>query len=228
MAAQAILQQLELLPDEEVVNRIRAGETGLFEILMRRHNQQVYRAARAIVRDEHEAEDIMQDAYVRAFTHLDQFEGRSKFSTWLLRIAVNEALARHRKRAHLGAWDEMRESSEFSTPLAAGPEVAAERSEARSFLQSALDQLPETLRTVFMLREVQELSTAETAEVLQITEENVKIRLHRAKAALRDLLATIAGEQARHLYPFEATRCDRVVAAVLSRIALVKDPQHRP
>ena len=97
MLAQAVLLQLEFLPDEEVVGRVLAGETGLFEILMRRHNQQVYRAARAIVRDEHEAEDIMQDAYVRAFTHLDQFEGRAKFSTWLVRIAVNEALARYRR-----------------------------------------------------------------------------------------------------------------------------------
>jgi RNA polymerase sigma-70 factor (ECF subfamily) len=218
MLAQAVLLQLEFLPDEEVVERVLAGETGLFEILMRRHNQQVYRAARAIVRDEHEAEDIMQDAYVRAFTHLDQFEGRAKFSTWLVRIAVNEALARYRRRTNMESLDDKQEGSGTPKETAASPEAAAARSEVHTFLQSAIDRLPEGLRTVFMLREVQELSTAETASILEITEENVKIRLHRAKAAMRDLLADITGEQARHLYPFGASRCDRVVAAVFARI----------
>jgi RNA polymerase sigma-70 factor (ECF subfamily) len=218
MVTQTVLQQLEFLSDEEVVTRILAGETGLFEILMRRHNQQVYRAARAIVRDEHEAEDIMQDAYVRAFSHLDQFAGRAKFSTWLVRIAVNEALARQRRRVKMEPWDEMLETGGTGERKAPNPEEATVRSEAREFLQSAIDHLPEMLRTVFMLREIQELSTAETGLILDITEDNVKIRLHRAKAALRDILAGIAGEQARHLYPFGATRCDRVVAAVLFRI----------
>jgi RNA polymerase sigma-70 factor (ECF subfamily) len=219
MALQAVLQQLDFLTDEEVVARILDGETGLFEILMRRHNQQVYRAARAIVRDEHEAEDIMQDAYVRAFSHLDQFQGRARFSTWLVRIAVNEALSRRRKRANMEPWDETRELPDTATAMrAVSPEASAERSQARSFLENAIDQLPEAMRTVFMLREIQELATAETAEVLDITEENVKVRLHRAKAALREILEAMAGEQARHLYPFGAGRCDRMVAAVLSRI----------
>lgn len=202
------------LSDEEVVQRVLAGDTAMFEILMRRHNQSVYRAARAVLRDDAEAEDVMHDAYVRAYQNLAQFEGRARFSTWLIRIAVHEALARRRRRSRWTEFDDR------STPVMTrpGPEDEAARGEVRRLLEDAVESLPSSLRTVLVLRSIEELSTAETAQVLGLTEDNVKIRLHRARAQVRKRLLRTAGEEAQRLFVFEAPRCDRVVRAVMASI----------
>ena len=206
------------LADDEIVERVLAGDSGLFELLIRRHDQRVYRTARAIVRNETDADDILQETYLRAFQHLSQFEGRAKFSTWLLRIAIHEALARYRENARFEDLDEIPESENAHADPRSGPEQMAARGEIREVVQRAIDELPPTLRTVLMLREIEGMSTSETAEVLEISEDNLNVRLHRAKAALREKLIERAGEEAPHLFIFEAPRCDRLVQRVFEHI----------
>jgi RNA polymerase sigma-70 factor (ECF subfamily) len=211
----------EALSDEDVVLRVRAGEVALFEVLMRRHNQRLYRTARAIVRDESEAEDVMQQAYVNAYTHLHQFTGRARFATWLTRIATYEALARIRRR---GRFTEIETTTDGGdgTVLADGgpnPERQAFIGELRRTLEGGVDALPEAYRSVFVLRDVEGLSTAETAESLGLGEDVVKTRLVRARAQLRRRLSEQIGQGLRDLFPFPASRCDRVVAAVLAQFA---------
>ena len=213
------------LPDAEIVRRVRAGDRALFEILMRRHNQQIYRAARAIVKDESEVEDVMQQAYFNAYTHLDQFEERSQFSTWLTRIAVNEAIARRQKRRTVlsmtGNFEERGESvAETKASSQPTPEHQAYAQELQRVLEEAVDELPETYRAVFMLREIEGLSTSETGEGLGLGEETVKTRLHRARAMIRRSVSSRIGAVAAGAFQFQAPRCDRVVAAVLERISL--------
>src|SRR4051812_37195117 len=147
------------LPDEEIVRRVRAGERALFEVLMRRHNQRVYRAARAIVKDENEVEDVMQQAYINAYTHLHQFEDRSQFSTWLTRIALNEALGRRKKiqiaESRMQHGDSGRgESMETIRSSQPDPEHQAYAQELHRVLEDAVDGLPDLYRAVFMLRDV--------------------------------------------------------------------------
>src|SRR6476659_7433736 len=159
----------EPLSDEEVVSRVLAGETEMFEIVMRRHNQRLYRVARAILKNDGEAEDVMQDAYVRAFQHLGQFEGRAKFSTWLTRIAVHEALARAHKARRFEDWDDMHENLQNeigATPRRSNPESETALVEMSKILEQAIEGLPEQYRTVVMMRDVEEMTTAETAECL--------------------------------------------------------------
>ncbi len=212
----------EPLSDEEVVTRVLAGETAMFEIVMRRHNQRLYRVARSILRNDGEAEDVMQDAYVRAYEHLDQFAGRAKFSTWLTRIAVHEALARQRRGNRYQELDSMsdREGDPMDrlATLAPDPEQQASNSETRRLLEEAVERLPDAYRTIFMLRDVEEMSTIETAHVLDISEENVKVRLHRARALLRKSLYARAGMERKEAFNFHAVRCDRVVRNVFERI----------
>jgi RNA polymerase sigma-70 factor (ECF subfamily) len=220
MTISKALEQLghDPLSDEEIVHRVLAGDTGIFELLIRRHDQRVYRLARGIVRNEADAEDIVQETYLRAFQHLSQFEGRAKFSTWLLRIAIHEALARYRDNARFEDLDEIAESDAAHADPRSSPEQLAARGEIREVVHRAIDELPPTLRTVLMLREIEGMSTAEAAEVLDISEENLKVRLHRAKAILREKLIDRAGEEGPHLFLFEAPRCDRLVRRVFEQI----------
>jgi len=194
----------------------------MFEIIMRRHNQRLYRVARAILRNDGEAEDVMQDAYVRAYEHLDQFAGRAKFSTWLTRIAVHEALTRQH-RGNL--FQELEPTSEWEgdpmdrfASLALNPEQQASNSEVRRLLEEAVERLPDAYRTIFMLRDVEDMSTADAAYILEITEDNVKVRLHRARALLRKNLYARAGLERKEAFNFHAVRCDRVVKNVFERI----------
>jgi RNA polymerase sigma-70 factor (ECF subfamily) len=214
----------EPLPDEEVVRRVRAGESALFEILMRRYNPRLFRAARAILRDEAEAEDVMQQAYVNAYLHLEQFEERASFGTWLTRIAVHEALARLRRRARARETVAMSETRGREASVlrskAPDPEQSAVTGELRLLLESAIDALPRRYRAVFVLREVEGLSTSETAESLGVREETVKTRLHRARLMLRETLYERAGLAAASAFPFHLSRCDRVVDGVFARLAL--------
>jgi len=212
-----------LLSDAEVVRRVRAGDRALFEVLMRRHNQRIYRAARAIVRDESEVEDVMQQAYINAFAHLHQFEERAQFSTWLTRIAVNEAIARRHTIRLTAARtaDEERHDDIMQTVTSPQPtpEHHAYARELQRVLEAAVDDLPESYRTVFMLREIEGLSTAETGAGLGLGEEAVKTRLHRARTMIRRAVSARIGAAGAGAFQFEAPRCDRVVAAVLARLA---------
>jgi RNA polymerase sigma-70 factor, ECF subfamily len=216
------------LPDSEIVRRVRAGETSLFEILMRRHNQRVYRTARAVLHDESDVEDVMQQAYINAFTHLHQFEERAQFSTWLTRITLHEAFGRRRKlrsRDPMAArsWAPVEDEGDVMATLTApqpDPERQAYAQELGRVLEAAVDMLPESYRTVFMLRDVEGLSTSETGEGLGLGEEAVKTRLHRARAMVRRAVTLRVGASAARAFPFHAPRCDRVVAAVFAAIDL--------
>jgi RNA polymerase sigma-70 factor (ECF subfamily) len=212
------------LTDAEVVDRVRRGETALFEILMRRHNQRVYRVARAVVKDEAEAEDVMQQAYINAFVHLKQFEDRSQFSTWLTRIALHEALSRRRTRrpeqpvGGLADGESPGDDMESLSSSQPDPERQAYAAELGRILEAAVDALPENYRAVFMLREIEGLSTTETASGLDLGEEAVKTRLHRARAMVRRTITDRLGSAASEAFQFHAVRCDRVVAGVLREI----------
>jgi RNA polymerase sigma-70 factor, ECF subfamily len=208
-------------PDSALIEQVLSGSTAPFELLMRRYNERVFRTARAIVRDEQEAEDVMQQAYVNAFTHLRQFNGSARFSTWLTRITINEALARVRRRGRYEAFDETYTNVEPSMRdnPADNPERQAFTRELRVLLEWAVDRLPNGMREVFMLREVEGLSTLEVAECLGVSEDVVKTRLSRGRALLRRLLMERTGATAPEAFRFYRPRCDRVVAAVLARVA---------
>ena len=203
--------------DADIVEQVLAGNTAVFELLMRRYNERVYRAARAITRDEREAEDVMQQAYLNAFANLHQFRGQAQFSTWLTRIAVNEAIARVRRR---GKYEPFDESAPVETLMATpvDPEQQAFTGELRELLEAAIDVLPDGAREVFMLRDVEGLSTAESAAILGVSDDVVKTRLSRARAALRRALYELAGANTTDAFRFLRPRCDRVVADVLARL----------
>jgi RNA polymerase sigma-70 factor, ECF subfamily len=206
--------------DADTIQQVLDGNTAMFELLMRRYNERVYRAARSIVRDEQEAEDVMQQAYVNAFTHLRQFNGSAQFSTWLTKIAINEALARVRRRGRYEAFDDDLSNVEpfMSSNPAPSPERQAFAGELRGLLESAIDTLPDGMREVFVLRDVEGLSTFEVAESLGVSEDVVKTRLSRGRAALRRELLERTGTTAPEAFRFYRPRCDRVVQNVLARI----------
>src|SRR4051794_33590275 len=221
----AVLQESLSVPDAEVVERVRAGEKGLYEILMRRHNQRLFRTIRAVVTDDAEAEDVLQETWVRAYEHLDQFAGRASFATWATRIAYHEALARARAGKR---WTPVENPEGEVMPevnrrraTTESPEALAIRGQLGRMLQSAVDALPATYRTVFVLREVEQLSTLETAESLGVSEEAVKTRLHRSRALLRRELQERIGPAVAESYAFLGPRCDRTVERVLQRIGAV-------
>jgi RNA polymerase sigma-70 factor (ECF subfamily) len=208
------------LTDETIVARVRQGETALYEILVRRHNQRLYRTIRAILRDDRNVEDVMQQAYIDAYTHLNQFRGDAKFATWLTRIAVNRAIRNGRgDRRNLELVVNDHESPLERVPSHnIDPEHAMYGHELKVVLESLIGQLPEPFRLVFVMREVEGLSTAETAACLEINEDTVKTRLHRAKRLLRNQLDHRLGPAASEVYPFHLSRCDRVVAGVMAAI----------
>ena len=207
--------------DEGIVQAVLAGNTALFELLMRRYNERLYRTARAITRDDREAEDVMQQAYVNAFANLRQFKGDAQFSTWLTRIAINEALARVRRRGRYEPFqdDQLGENTVVPIRPAADPEHQAFAGELRDLLEWAIDALPDGARAVFMLRDVEGLSTADAAASLGVSEDVIKTRLSRARMALRRFLLERAGASAPDVFRFYRPRCDRLVASVLSQIS---------
>lgn len=205
----------ESLTDEEIVERVLRGDRALFELIMRRHNERIYRTIRSILREEADVEDAMQQAYVDAYAHLGDFAGRARFSTWLTRIAMHEALARKRR---------MRPEGELMNDLpdpCRTPEQRTQDAETHRLLAAAIDELPEHFRTVFVLRSVQGLSVEETAEVLDLNTETVKTRLHRARGLLQKAIIARTEPALARTLPFPATRCDRVVAAVMQRLELL-------
>ncbi len=215
-----------LVPEAELVRLARLGQRDAFTILMRRGNQRLFRIARAIVQDEAEAEDVLQEAYVRAFAALGGFRGEAQFSTWLTRIVLNEARGRVRRRrptVELAALEAAQADAGRVVhfpggQLAPDPERAAASTEARRLLERAIDGLPEGFRLVFMMREVDGCSVEETAGQLGLKPETVKTRLHRARKLLRKALDESLADALSGAFPFLGARCDRITAAVLQRL----------
>jgi RNA polymerase sigma-70 factor, ECF subfamily len=214
---------LDPIADEEIVRRVVAGETLLFELLMRRHNQRVYRTVRAILGTDQDAEDVMQQTYLNAYSHLSSFAGQARFSTWLTSIAVNEALGK-RRRNGLAALRAVHSDDDDDPILhirATGPDPEQQvmNSELQHLVEEEIMSLPENYRTVLVLRQVEGLSTEETAECLDVSSDVVKTRLRRARVMLREALLERAGVTFERLFAFQAPRCDRVVAAVMTQIS---------
>jgi RNA polymerase sigma-70 factor, ECF subfamily len=221
MIANADRARRENLTDDEIIEGIKTGKTALYELIMRRYNQRLYRVTRSILRNDGEVEDVIQETYVRAYQHLDQFAGSAPFSTWLTRIAVNEALRRLRLRGRNQQFEESEQDEEGLMTMpetSPNPEQRASIAELGQLLEAAVLDLPDQYRTVVMLRDIEELSTLETAEALELTEEDVKVRLHRGRAMMRNWLFLRAGESAKTAFPFMGERCDRVVVSVYARL----------
>jgi len=207
--------------DEQVIERVRSGDTASYEIIMRRYNQRLYRVARAILSDDAEAEDVIQDTYVRAYQNLGQFAGFARFSTWLTRIAVHEALHRVRLRNRSQQLDEFEQDEEGSmkaVETSPDPEQLASNAELGRLLEEVILELPDAYRTVVMMRDVEQMSTTETAEALDLSEQNVKVRLHRGHAMMRTSLTMRLGEARKTAFAFMGDRCDRVVRCVLRQL----------
>ena len=191
---------------------------------MHRYNKRLYRVARSVLRNPAEAEDVVQEAFVRAYAHLEQFSGTARFSTWLTKIAFYESLARLRQRNRISdgrdsAGSEKSGAMESLRSSMPGPEEQVIGKQAVEILEDAVDGLPDNLRSVFMMREIEEMSTAETAECLGLTEAAAKIRLHRARKLLRRQLYERVGAVSGQAFRFLGVRCDRIVSGVMERIA---------
>jgi RNA polymerase sigma-70 factor (ECF subfamily) len=217
-------------PDQDLVRRVAEGDPVAFEALMRRHNRAMFRTARAILHDDAEAEDALQEAYLQAYRTIGGFRGDAKFSTWMARVVANEALARLRKQVRRAAIvplqggveiDQINPTMEDS--MDKGPETAARRAEMRKLLEKRIDALPGAYRPVFMLRAVEEYSVEETAAILQIPAATVRSRFHRARSLLREGLAAEVDLAYEDVFGFAGERCDRIVASVMQRIA--KEPR---
>jgi RNA polymerase sigma-70 factor (ECF subfamily) len=217
------------LDDAELAALARAGDAGVFRTIMQRHNRRLYRVARGVIGDDAEAEDVVQETYLKAFQSLAAFRGESSLSTWLTRIAINEALGRKRKRrpmidlSNLDLIDEQGETRVLIFPgvrAGANPEVDANRAEVRRLLESAIDDLPESFRIVFVMREIEQMNVEETASQLNILPETVKTRLHRARRLLRDALQARLGSTLQDTYAFDGERCERMTQSILHRIGL--------
>jgi RNA polymerase sigma-70 factor, ECF subfamily len=215
------------LGDADIVQRIAAGDGEALQIVMRRYNQMLYRTARSILKDDAEAEDAVQEAYLLAYRGISDFRGDAKLSTWLVRIVANEALARLRKRSrrvevirlhgeagHPGQGPE----NSMADSSSAQPESIAVRSETRRLLETMIDQLPDVFRTVFVLRALEEMTVGETASILAIPEATVRTRYFRAKGMLREALAREIDFSYDDAFACAGARCDRIVAAVLQRL----------
>src|SRR5262245_26728320 len=211
-------------PDTVLAERASRGDPVAFERIMRRHNQQLFRTARAILRDDGEAEDALQEAYLQAYRGLGEFRGDASLSTWLARIVANEALQRLRKRERraeivpLQPVDEAELEGIADVKNDRGPEAATHGGELRRVLEVQIDALPDDYRTVFMLRAVEELSVEETASILGIPEATVRSRFFRARSLLREALALKIDLACETAFSFAGGRCDRVVAFVLQHL----------
>ena len=201
------------LSDEEIVNKILCGETALFEVLMRKYNERLYRISLSIVNDGDAAEDIMQTAYINAYRQLRNFEGRSSFGTWLTRILINESLL-YKKREQ--RTQQLVMETTFTDEHDETPLSGLLNKELKDILEKAVARLPEKYRVVFVMREVQGMSTDETMEALDLGESNVKMRLIRAKEMLRESLQNLWNP--RDIYEFNLVRCDRIVDNVMGQI----------
>ena len=217
------------MDDHELVQLARSGDAGVFRTIMQRHNRRLYRVARGILGRDADTEDVVQETYVKAFEHLAAFRGESSLSTWLTRIAINEALGRkrkHRPTTDLSTVDMIDEQGEVRVLIFPGaraesnPESEASRAEIRRLLERAIDDLPEAFRIVFVMREIEQMNVEETASQLEIPSETVKTRLHRARRLLREALQEKLGSALQDTYAFDGERCERMTRAVLHRMGL--------
>ena len=223
----------EALSDHELAQLIAAGDQHAFRVLMRLHNQKLYRTARSILRDEAEAEDAVQEGWLLAYRAMGRFRGDAKLSTWLVRIVANEAIARLRKRGRraevirldgdAGA-GEIPESLMNDAPAPEQPEHHALRAESRRLLERKIDDLPEAFRAVFVLRALEDMTVEETAAALGIPEATVRTRFFRARGLLRESLAREVDSALEEAFSFAGARCDRIVAGVLARIKSSQAP----
>lgn len=222
--AQAQTRVHAQIPEAELVVRAVEGDDTAFELIMRRHNQLLFRTARSILSSDSEAEDALQDAYLRAWRALEGFRFDAKLSTWLVRIVANEALGRLRRKqaqviplevAMIAPDAEMQAA--LTEDADRGPERFAMRAQLRTLLESRIDALPEVFRTVFMLRAVEEMEVSEIAQVLDIPEATVRTRFFRARSLLREGLASQIDVTLGDAFSFDGARCDRIVAGVLQR-----------
>jgi RNA polymerase sigma-70 factor, ECF subfamily len=205
-----------ILPDSELITRILQGEKELYALIVRRYNQRLYRVGMGILNDDTEVEDAMQVAYISAWENLGKFKFRSSFSTWLTRIMINESLLRTKKRKH---FLEMKEDTINQYDQCISPQNVISKlinADLRKKLEEAIQKLPEKYRTVFILREIENLSVSETKACLAISDINVKVRLNRAKTMLRNALSDLY--KSEDVFEFHLSRCDRMVANVMSRI----------
>jgi RNA polymerase sigma factor (sigma-70 family) len=209
--------------DEEIITRIMSGEKNAYELIMRKYNQRLFRIVRSYIADEDEIEDVIQEAYIKAYEQLRRFEKRASFSTWLIRIVINEALARVKRRKRFTSLNDQRpeesandrdlpeEGRTNETPIG-----TLMNTELKAILEKAVDRLPEKYRSVFMMREVEGMSVAETSKSLSITETNVKVRLNRAKEMLQQSIGQFYRRE--DVFHFDLVRCDRIVNNVLRRL----------
>jgi RNA polymerase sigma-70 factor, ECF subfamily len=210
--------------DAELVRRALTRDEAAVRAIMQANNRRLYRLARGILRNDAEAEDVVQDTYVRAFTHLEQFRGDSSLSTWLSRIAMNEALGRLRRQKPGVEWSELEKSAPQAQiipfPLASSddPEKSMAQREIQHVVEHAIDELPEPFRLVFITRVIEGMNVEETAEILGLKPETVKTRLHRARNLLRDNVERKIGPVVMEAFPFAGRRCERLTEAVLTRL----------
>jgi len=217
----------EALSDEDLVNLARARDEIAVRAITKRYNRRLFRIARSILRNDAEAEDVVQETYVRAFTGLDLFRGDAGFGTWITRIAMNEALGRLRRRRRrptvdwetYGANRSQAEIIHFPASAASSdPEKTMAQGEVRAVLEQAIDELPDAFRAVFVARIVEGMSVEETADLFGLQPETVKTRLHRARLLLREELDKQLGPALTSSFPFDGQRCDRMTEAVVGRV----------
>lgn len=224
---QALILNYEGISEAELVAHAREGHQHAFRLIMQRSNQRLFRIARGVVQDDAEAEDVLQEAYTRAFEHLDTFRGEASLFTWLASVTLNEARGRLRKRRRNVAVDEIEAAQQSgaqivmlnSASVAENPESSATRSQMRLLIEHAVDELPEPFRIVFIMREMEECTTEETAAHLSIRPETVKTRLHRARRLLRKSLSERISSAVTEAFPFMGALCERLTSRVLQRLA---------
>jgi len=214
------------MADEEIVMRLQHGERAAFNVVIQRHNQRLFRVARGVLGDDEEAEDVVQEAYVKAFSNIEGFRRQASLTTWLTRIALNEALDRRRRRRATAALDELEPANGlqggsvvlFHPALVSNdPERDAARSEIRRLVEAAVDRLPDDFRIIFVMRDIEEMSIEETAAHLSIPQATVKTRLHRARRLVRAELADTLASALAGSFPFAGSRCALMTERVLGR-----------
>jgi RNA polymerase sigma-70 factor (ECF subfamily) len=213
--------------DAELVRRAHGRDEAAIRSIMQSNNRRLYRLARGILRNDSEAEDVVQETYVRAFTHLDSFRGDSSLATWLARIAMNEALGRLRRERPNVEWTSLPPGTleaqiiQFPFSALSDPEQTMAQREIQHVVEHAVDDLPEAFRIVFITRVIEGMNVEETAEILGLKPETVKTRLHRARAMLRDNVEKKIGPVVMEAFPFAGKRCERLINAVLKRLGIV-------
>ncbi|NGP88618.1 RNA polymerase sigma factor [Fodinibius halophilus] len=207
------------LPDKTLVKKVQEGNTKLFEIIIQRYNQQLFRIIRGYLKDRQNIKDVMQTTYLKAFSKLSQFRGEAQFSTWLIRIAINEALKKKKSNSRfsdLYSVTDTQISDQKSSSREYSPDTQVIQKDMNTHLEKAIDTLPPKYRSVLIMREIEQLSTKETAELLEISRPNVKVRLHRAKNMLRDQLSEMLDEI--DLLTFKGEECDKLTEQVMLSI----------